>query len=161
MARPAQPAPAIDPALVLERLVAQGHRVTRPRREILNQLTEQGGTTAQALFETLRATGSGIGRATVFRTLDLLSAMGVVERIHRPDGCHTYVLAQPGHRHHLVCSDCGTVVEFSECALEESLATLARRTAFRISGHWLEVVGLCGTCQSQQEAASPSPHRPA
>jgi Fur family ferric uptake transcriptional regulator len=58
------------------------------------------------------------------------------------------VLSQPGHHHHLICSDCGAVLEFSDCRLEEALSELSRRTSFRIDGHWLEVFGLCQSCQA-------------
>jgi Fur family transcriptional regulator, ferric uptake regulator len=152
-----RPSSTIQPARVdqlLEQIASHGYRMTDPRRQIVAALLERGSTTAQELYETLRDTGSGIGRATVFRTLELLSHLGVLERVHRPDGCHTYVVTGPGHRHHLICSDCGTIVEFSECTLHEALEDLASRTAFRIDGHWLEVFGLCQTCQA------PPPERP-
>jgi Fur family ferric uptake transcriptional regulator len=161
MIQSARQAQEIDADALMERLVAQGHRATRPRRAVLAALAERGSATAQELVEAVRAGGAGIGRATVFRTLDLLATLGAVERLHRPGGCHAYVLARPGHRHHLVCSDCGAVVEFSECALDEALAALGRRTAFRISGHWLEVVGVCGACQRPPDAAASLSPRPA
>jgi Fur family ferric uptake transcriptional regulator len=146
MPKPAS-VPGVDADHLLEDLAARGYRMTGPRRQIVAALAEGGSTTAQDLFESLRQTGSGIGRATVFRTLELLSQHGIVERVHLPDGCHTYVLSQPGHHHHLVCSDCGTVLEFSDCQLDGVLEGLAQRTAFRIDGHWLEVFGVCRACQ--------------
>lgn len=126
--------------------------MTGPRRRIVALLAERGNTTAHELYDSLRDEGSGIGRATVFRTLELLSQLGEIERIHHPDGCHTYVLTKPGHHHHLICSDCGAVLEFSECRLDEVLESLATRTAFRIDGHWLEVFGLCQGCQTPPSA---------
>jgi Fur family transcriptional regulator, ferric uptake regulator len=137
----------VDTDQLLEHLAERGYRMTGPRRQIVAALAEGGSTTAQDLYERLRRSGSGIGRATVFRTLEILSQLGILERVHLPDGCHTYILTQPGHHHHLVCSDCGTVLEFSDCRLEEALDLLARRTAFRIDGHWLEVFGVCQGCQ--------------
>ncbi|MCC6630334.1 MAG: transcriptional repressor [Chloroflexi bacterium] len=136
-----------DSERLLALLAERGYRMTGPRRQIVTVLVDGGSTSAQGLYETLRDSGTGIGRATVFRTLELLSHLGVVERVHLPDGCHTYVLSQPGHHHHLICSDCGAVLEFSDCRLDEALSELSRRTAFRIDGHWLEVFGLCQTCQ--------------
>jgi Fur family ferric uptake transcriptional regulator len=147
MAEPLSP-PALDADHLLDHLAARGYRMTGPRRQIVATLVERGSMTAQELYDTLRQAGSGIGRATVFRTLELLSQLGAVERVHRPDGCHSYVPARPGHHHHLICSDCGTVLEFSDCQLDGLLAGLAERTAFRIDGHWLEVFGLCQDCQT-------------
>jgi Fur family ferric uptake transcriptional regulator len=59
------------------------------------------------------------------------------------------VLALSGnrHHHHLICSGCGTVVQFEECNVDALLTDLGRRTSFRISGHWLEVFGTCAACQ--------------
>jgi Fur family ferric uptake transcriptional regulator len=145
-----KPSPSVTPNVdqLLEHLAERGYRMTGPRRQIVAMLAERGSTTAQDVYDSLRATGSGIGRATVFRTLELLSQLGILERVHLPDGCHTYVLTQPGHHHHLICSDCGTVLEFSDCQLEAALDVLAKKTAFRIDGHWLEVFGLCEGCQT-------------
>jgi Fur family transcriptional regulator, ferric uptake regulator len=147
MAPPSSP-PTTTIDRLLERLAERGYRMTGPRRQIVAMLAERGSTTAQELYEILRDAGSGVGRATVFRTLELLSHLAILERVHRPDGCHTYILSEPGHHHLLVCSDCGTVLEFSDCHLDEALTSLANRTAFRIDGHWLEVFGLCGACQT-------------
>lgn len=140
--------PAFDIDHLLAHLAARGYRMTSPRRQIVAMLAARGSMTAQELYDALRRAGSGVGRATVFRTLELLSQLGAVERVHLPDGCHTYVLTRPGHHHHLVCSDCGTVLEFSDCQLDGLLAGLAERTAFRIDSHWLEVFGLCRDCQT-------------
>ena len=140
-------APDVDTEHLMGRLAERGYRMTGPRRQIVASLAEGGSTTAQDLNESLRRSGSGIGRATVFRTLEILSQHGIVERVHLPDGCHTYVLTQPGHHHRLVCSDCRAVLEFSDCQLDGVLEGLAQRTAFRIDGHWLEVFGLCQACQ--------------
>ena len=138
---------------LMERVAERGHRLTGPRREIVEMLARRGNATAQDLFEAMRREGLGVGRATVFRTLELLSQLGLVERVHLPDGCHTYVLTAPGHRHHLICTSCGALVEFSDCALEDALMELSRRTSFRISGHWLEVFGLCQACQATATSA--------
>lgn len=141
-----------DVEQLLARLAARGHRMTEPRRQIVAALARGDSTTAQALYESLRAQGSGIGRATVFRTLELLSSAGVLERVHGADGCHTYALAGPVHSHQLVCSDCGATLEFVDCALEGLLLGLAERTGFRIEGHWLEVFGRCRLCQREHGA---------
>lgn len=110
---------------------------------------QPGPFTADELLQQLQDAGPGVGRATVFRTLDLLAQNAVLDRLHRPDGCHSYVVATPGnqHHHHLICSACGAVVQFEECTVEPLLAALSDRTQFSISGHWLEVFGLCVACQ--------------
>ena len=134
----------------LRQLQERGYRITEPRRSVLDAAcTWNGAFTADDMLQHLDATPSPVGRATVFRTLDLLVQEGVLDRLHRPDGCHSYILSigHDLHHHHLICSDCGTVVQFEGCSVDAMLGELSRQTNFRISGHWLEVFGVCAACQ--------------
>jgi Fur family transcriptional regulator, ferric uptake regulator len=127
-----------------------GHRMTGPRRRLVEAIHRTDRTfTADGLLRQLEDANISVGRATVFRTLDLLVQYGVLDRIHQQDGAHSYVLCthSSAHHHHLICSDCGTVVEFEDCELSGMLDELSRRTSFEISGHWLEVFGRCSACQ--------------
>jgi Fur family ferric uptake transcriptional regulator len=136
-------------ARITERLADLGFRVTAPRRRVIRAVCRQSDPfSAEDLYEALRLAGSGVGRATVFRTLDLLVGLRLLDRIHRPDGSHCYVAGGSGHRHHLICSSCGTVVEFHDCNVTDLVAELARRTQFRIDGHWLEFYGVCDRCRA-------------
>jgi len=101
------------------------------------------------MLRKLGDSGSPVGRATVFRTLDLLANHGFLDRLHLPDGRHAYVLASAvdRHHHHLICSDCGNVIEFEVCSVEPMLTQLSRETNFAISGHVLEVFGVCADCR--------------
>lgn len=133
---------------IIERLADQGYRVTAPRRSVVRAVcSRRGPFSAEDLYQDLQAERSGVGRATVFRTLDLLASLRLLDRVHRPDGGHAYVSGPPGHRHHLTCSSCGQVVEFHDCNVSDLVTELAQRTNFRIEGHWLEFFGLCPDCQ--------------
>src|SRR5690606_25728686 len=145
--------PTVDAAHVLESLRDVGLRITGPRREVVEAIcAREMPFSADEVYDELRAAGSSTGRATVFRTLDLLVGLRLLGRVHRPDGSHGYVLREPGHRHHLVCSTCGTVVEFQDCNVAALADELADRTRFRIEGHWLEFFGVCADCQSRDAA---------
>ena len=103
-----------------------GYRLTGPRRAVVDAIqSTDRAFTADELLQRLNDTGSGVGRATVFRTLDLLVQHGILDRLHQPDGCHSYLMcgAADRHHHHLICSDCGAVVEFED---EVAAASLAR-----------------------------------
>jgi Fur family ferric uptake transcriptional regulator len=140
---------------ILETMHQRGWRVTGPRRAIVEYVLAQDGPfSAEEIFRALRRRQPAIGRATVFRTLDLLAELGVVERIHHPSGVHRYVVGGDGHRHHVVCIRCGAVAEFAGCNLETVLAQVADQTRFRILGHWLEVSGLCQLCQREPAVSS-------
>ncbi len=142
---------ALEVERTLRILQDAGYRLTSPRRTVVEtiQRTERSFT-ADELVQQLTAERSGVGRATVFRTLDLLVQHGVLDRLHQPDGCHSYLLCGAGdrHHHHLICSDCGTVVEFEDCSVQPLLDELSLRTDFQINGHWLEVFGQCSVCRA-------------
>lgn len=126
-------------------LAAHGYRMTGPRRAVVaSVLGKERPFTAEQLVTEL----PGIGRATVYRTLEILASVDLLTRLLQPGGHPAYVVGAPGHRHHLVCSECGTVVAFTQCPVDELVRELTRDTAFAISGHHLEVFGLCPGCQA-------------
>jgi Fur family ferric uptake transcriptional regulator len=89
-----------------------------------------------------------VGRATIFRTLDVLSAAGVVERIDLPTGDHAYLTCEPSHHHHIVCSRCGRSDDVADAGLRSVVRDVARQTGYRVDDHRLELFGLCPTCQA-------------
>jgi Fur family ferric uptake transcriptional regulator len=141
-----------DITAILERLGNEGRRLTGPRRAVLEEVVSRSApfTTAE-LLEAVQKSAPTVGRATVFRTLDLLAQLGVVQRIHRDaDGgaCHAYLACDPSHHHHLICNSCGSVTDFVEDrAIEGLMREIERRTSFRVEGHRLELVGVCPQCQ--------------
>jgi Fur family ferric uptake transcriptional regulator len=84
---------------------------------------------------------------TVYRTLELLSRHGFARRIHTRDGCHGHASAGLGHRHHLICRQCGDAVEFEGCDLSPFLARVGAETGYLIDSHLLELIGLCPECR--------------
>ncbi len=140
---------------VLTYLSQQGHRVTGPRRTILDRIAQYSQPfSAEQLFKDVGGEAGPIGRATVYRTIDLLHDDHWLARVHwsaSKDGSasdeHAYVPVEQGHQHHLVCTSCGSVIAFEGCDLELLLGGLARRLNFRVEGHWLEIYGRCQVCQ--------------
>jgi Fur family ferric uptake transcriptional regulator len=130
-----------------ELLARRGIRATRQRLAILDALSQEpNDATAQDIYESLRARGATIGLATVYRTLALLSEHDVVDALmHRP-GEVCYRLCGEGHHHHLVCTECHQVVELGECELEPWLERLGSTHGFRVTGHAVEVTGVCTGC---------------
>jgi Fur family ferric uptake transcriptional regulator len=142
-----------DLAMVLDRIQHEGQRVTEPRRHVIGAiLARHEPFTSAELWAAIQAEAPAIGRATVFRTLDLLVRLGIVQRIHDdPAGgrCHAYLACEAGHHHHLICSGCGAVAEFHEDrALDALMREVERHTAFRVEGHRLELIGRCPACQA-------------
>ncbi|KAB8141913.1 transcriptional repressor [Chloroflexia bacterium SDU3-3] len=148
---------------VLASLSASGHRVTGPRRAILERISQYTQPfTAEQLWIDIGAQPAAdcvIGRATVYRTVDLLVEASWLARVHwsrnketAAEAEHAYVPVEQGHQHHLVCKSCGQVIAFEGCDIDALLGGLAKRLNFRIEGHWLEAYGLCQLCQRQARA---------
>jgi Fur family transcriptional regulator, ferric uptake regulator len=129
-------------------LQSQGHRLTPARRTILEALLNSGGhVSADELADLVRQDESGIGRMTVYRTLDLLNELGLIRPVYQGTGAAHYVLMHDGHHHHLVCSMCDQVIEFDECVLEDIAEKLGGRFNFQVRGHLIELYGLCEACR--------------
>jgi Fe2+ or Zn2+ uptake regulation protein len=134
----------------IERDVARrGYRVTAPRRALLARMQAMGDHfTAEALV----AASPGVGRATVFRTLRLLQDIGTLCQVVLDDGTLQYRLTTGGHHHHIVCSQCGAVNDFSSCDIQALLDEIATRTGYDIEAHRLEVYGRCSQCRARLAA---------
>ena len=125
-----------------------GYRLTGPRRAVAELIVaREGHFSAADLIDDARARRLDIGRATIFRALDLFTELSVLERLDLPSGEHAYVPCEPeGHHHHIVCSGCGRVTEIEEVGL--ALEDVQRRTGWQVESHRLELYGRCPRCRS-------------
>ncbi len=142
--------PAAPPtaAAVAVLLADHGYRITAPRRAVVDAVLGRARPfTAEQIVAHLKRTDPDLGRATVYRTLEILASVDVLTRVLQADGHPAYIVGLPGHRHHLVCSDCGAVVAFTSCPVDELVQNLTRDTDFAIHGHLLEVFGVCPDCR--------------
>ena len=125
-------------------------RETRQRKEVLAALEGGDALPAQELHGRLRARGSKIGLATVYRTLHLLEREGSIDVLREDPTEARYRLCSPVHHHHLVCESCGTVVEIPECDVDEWAEKVGRAHGFEVRAHRAEIVGLCARCAKKQ-----------
>lgn len=132
----------------LTSLQNKGYRLTASRRAVVNALVQSAESlTAADLYELGRAHYKQLGLVTVYRTLEKLEELGLVQRVHRPDGCHAYISALDGHQHLLLCETCGRVEVFKGDDLKEFSRRLEGESGFQIHEHWLQFFGLCSQCQ--------------
>jgi Fur family ferric uptake transcriptional regulator len=130
-------------------LIENGHRLTPARQIILTTLVNSGGhITADDLTVQVQADFPSIGRMTVYRTLDLLTELGLTRPIFQGTGAAHYILMIEGNHHHLICARCHAVIEFDNCSADELLLQLATQFNFSIQGHLLEIHGVCASCKA-------------
>lgn len=129
-------------------VTSPARRNTRQRAAVLSVLERTGVfVSAQQLHATLREAGDGIGLATVYRSLQLLSEDGAVDARRDRDGELTYRRCRSSdHHHHLVCRHCGRTVEVEARAVDTWADDVSRASGFTDVVHTVEITGTCGDC---------------
>lgn len=134
----------------IERLRDAGYKITPPRLAVLEVIEQEGEHLDPAqILRRAQSIHPAIGRATVYRTLELLTQLNIVRPIYVGEHGPTYIRAEGGH-HHLVCSTCGIVVDFDQCMAGEMTRELSERFGFQIQSHLLEFYGRCAKCQGSE-----------
>lgn len=133
----------------IERLRDAGYKITPPRLAVLEVIEQEGEHLDPAqILRHAQEIHPAIGRATVYRTLELLTQLNIVRPIYVGEHGPTYIRAEGGH-HHLVCSTCGIVIDFDQCMAGEMMRDLTDRFGFQIQSHLLEFYGVCANCQTR------------
>jgi Fur family ferric uptake transcriptional regulator len=141
----------VDAAAIVDALEHAGYRRTAPRRALAELVAARNGHfTADGLLAESRRRRLGVTRATVFRSLDVLADLRLVERLDLPTGGHAFVACEPVHHHHVVCSSCGRSTPVEDTGLERLAELIGRSTGYRVETHRLELFGLCPSCQATQ-----------
>jgi Fur family ferric uptake transcriptional regulator len=132
-----------------QRLRDAGYKLTTARLTILSVLEEGGGhMTSAEVLEKVDQVAPEIGRASVFRALDLFTRLSIIRPTYINDSSTpTYVMMPDGHHHHIICTNCDRIIEFDECHLGGIERELERQFNVKITGHLLEFYGVCANCQ--------------
>lgn len=138
--------------LANEALDRAGKRAGGARRAVVELLSRQDCClSAQEITARLRAEGSGVGTASVYRALDLLHGIGLVQRVEVGEGGTRYeaVIPDGDHHHHVVCETCGRLSPFEDEALERAIGRLGKRLGHHVSGHDVLIRGRCSRCEAR------------
>jgi len=137
---------------ITQALSGAGRRLTDARRTVARLIAARPGHfTADDLVAASRRHRPAVGRATIFRSLDLLTSLGLVERVDLPDGSHAYVTCQPaGHHHHIVCQRCGRSTEVGDLGLSPILRRVEAESGYAVERHRLELFGTCPACRARE-----------
>jgi Fe2+ or Zn2+ uptake regulation protein len=135
----------------LSHLAENGYRLTKPRQVVVNIMaTSERVLNPLDVFEIGREIYPRLGLVTVYRTLEKLEELGLIQRVHQPSGCQAFVSASSGHEHLLICLVCGRIEFFKG---DEGMAALMeaveKSSGYQVREHWLQLLGVCTDCQPQ------------
>lgn len=139
------------------KLQERQHKMTPQRQVVLQIFLDHPGEhlSAEDVHGILRDNKSEIGLATVYRSLELLSDLGILQKMEFGDGCSRYEVntTDPAHHHHhhLICTKCGKVIEFEDDLLEPLEQDIQEKSGFKISDHQVKFFGLCKECQDDAQ----------
>ena len=137
---------------LIRRAERRGVRLATPRAQVMAVIEEMGRPfSASELLEAVDRAAPSVGRATVFRTLQLLCDLALVERIRREDGQDVYVAGHThAHHHHLICTQCDEIREITRCDIDALVAEVAERHGFAPQRHTFDIYGVCPNCQGRE-----------
>ncbi len=140
---------------LLEELTSKGVRLTTQRRVLIETMQEaKEHLDVSSLLSLARKREPGIDRATVYRTIEKLKRLGLVDELdlmHMNGEKHYYEVRPKKDHVHLACLECGRIEEFSSPLFEQLKCEIAAGTGFEIRVIRVEVGGRCSTCRSQKE----------
>lgn len=144
--------------VVGERLRARGERMTAPRRAVVAALAAgRGHLSAEDVVAAVAGIDASVHRASVYRSLEALSALGVVQHVHVGHGATAYHLVPDGGEHpHAQCRRCGAVVDLPPGVLSGVSRRLEREQGFVLDAGHVALSGQCADCSGS--AGDPSPH---
>ena len=139
-----------------------GYRITIPRQMIIELLNRtKGHLSAEDIYFELHKLNPNIGLTTVYRTLEILVQMGIIFKFEFGDGRARYELAETPqgmkHHHHLVCTNCGRIIDYTDFIDEEiellsqTEKGLSKKFNFEITNHLIQFYGLCDRCRKQNK----------
>lgn len=125
-----------------------GYRVTQPRLQVMEIIAASPiPLTPQAIYQKSLELESPPGIASVYRTLEMLDVLGLIQQIHQPGGCQGIWPAVDGHNHLLLCRNCGQmqVIEGNE-EIADYISNIEKDTGYIVDEHWLQLFGMCREC---------------
>ena len=139
----------MDERIFNQYLSGRSMKLTSQRRLILNAFLEHGGhVSSEELYDTIKARTPGIGQATVYRTLKLLSEAGIAKEVFFGDGVNRYEHQKEDEHHdHIICTRCSKQVEFIDPDIENLQVKQASRHGFTLQSHRMVLYGICGDCK--------------
>lgn len=134
-----------------DELRQNGFKITEPRLAVIQVLaTSEKALNATQIFDSARDNYSQLGLVSIYRTLEILEDLDLIQRVHQKDSCHTYIAGFQGHQHLLICEKCGKAEFFEGDNLAKLFDRVAEESGFSITDHWLQLFGVCPNCKNRK-----------
>lgn len=134
----------------LAHLQTNGYRLTAPRQAVVETIAgSKYVLNPLEVYEQARLRYKRLGLVTVYRTMEKLEQLGLLQRVHQPSGCQGFVPASIGHQHLLICQNCKRVESFQGDLerMDALIDEVRKNSGYSIEDHWLQLFGLCSACQ--------------
>ncbi len=129
--------------LWLNQLKDNGYRLTDSRKAVVETVAATThALTPVEVYDRARKSCPGMGLVTVYRTLEKLEELGLIQRVHQRHGCQAFIARGNGHEHLLLCTKCGATVHFSGDQLNLLFDSISNKTGYTVEEHWLQLFGL-------------------
>jgi Fe2+ or Zn2+ uptake regulation protein len=133
----------------LEKLQTNGYRLTESRRTVVEIMAKsKRALSPLEVYDLARGQHAGLGLVTVYRTLEKLEELQLIQRVHQPRGCQAFIAAFTGHQHLILCSQCGKVEFFAGDNLDGLFEQIGGQTGYHVEDHWLQLFGVCADCRT-------------
>ena len=135
----------------LDQLQNEGYRITNPIKVIVDILSKSERLlNPTEVFLQAKQKNSNIGLVTVYRTMEKLEKLRLIDRVHMPDGCQSFFKSCNGHQHLLICSTCGKAEYFEGENLNQFFQNIGDQFGYLVKDHWLQLFGSCVECKQSE-----------
>ncbi len=134
----------------LKCLKSSGYRLTAPRRSVVKILADSThALNATQIYDRARQHHATIGLVSVYRTLDKLEQLNLIQRVHQPQGCQAFIAAFSAHQQLLLCRECARFEFFEGDHLDPLFESVEFDSGYDIHEHWLQLFGICAECKGK------------
>jgi Fur family ferric uptake transcriptional regulator len=131
----------------LTQLQSNGYRLTSARKAVVETMARTpSALNPLEVYQQAKASCPSLGLVTVYRTLEKLEELHLIQRVHQPGGCNAYLPHAQGHQHLIICQGCGKAVYFEGEDMQAFFERVAGEHGFTFEEHWLQLFGLCSEC---------------
>ncbi|MFW5998196.1 MAG: Fur family transcriptional regulator [Halanaerobiaceae bacterium] len=136
------------------RLSSHNYKLTKQREDVLKVFIENKNNhfSAEELFEEVKKINPDVGLATIYRSLELFSELGIIHELDFDKSYKRYELnIKDNHHHHLICLKCDKIIEFNDEVLEHFENSIENEYEFQVVSHRIKFYGLCQECINKDE----------